>query len=205
LSTQILVIDDDLSFLNLVKRKLNLTGITATLASSGSDVEDLLKNFAKDFDIVLLDQLMPDINGLEVFEKIKEVRPDIPVIMMTAHSSLALAVAFMKTGGFDYIEKPIDFEVLEVKIRQAMVVVQANREKNGLKMENVSMSEALSVLIGLIDEIRDPLNLITTEADIMVERGENSDAARKMRSSGEKISKKLDYIGKILAGRMNDG
>lgn len=205
MSSHILVIDDDISLLNLMKRKLNLVGITTTLASSGSVAEDLLKDFAKDFDIVLLDQLMPDIGGLEVLGKIKDVLPDIPVIMMTAHSSLTLAISFMKKGGFDYIEKPIDFEVLDLKIRQAMEVVQVNREKNGLKKENISMAESLSVAVGLIDDIRTPLSSIVTEADIMAERGENLDAAEKIRSSSEKISKKLDHIGMVITGRMNDG
>jgi DNA-binding response OmpR family regulator len=143
-------------------------------------------------------------DGLEVFEKIKKTRPDLPVIMMTAHSSLTLAVFFMKKGGVDFIEKPLDFEVLEVKIRQVMEAVQTSKEKEGLKKENASMSGALSVLSGLIDDIQTPLNSVKIEADIMAERGENSDVAQKIRFSSDEISKKLDYIGKVINGRLND-
>lgn len=125
---KVLVVDDESSTLLLMVRRLEKMGFDILTASSGQEALDALKA-DQVVDIVLLDQVMPKMDGMETFERMEvEIDPLPPVIMCTAHSSTHLAVAFMKTGGADFVHKPVDFDVLKAKLDQVQEAARIKRQ-----------------------------------------------------------------------------
>lgn len=115
----ILITDDNERTRRMLVRRLTKLDFTVITAEDGTKALEILK--AKNVDIVLLDQMMPDITGIETFEEIKKQFPSPPpVVMMTAHATLHLAVQFLKAGGDDFVQKPLDFDILESKIQRAI-------------------------------------------------------------------------------------
>jgi DNA-binding NtrC family response regulator len=94
----------------------------------------LLKS--KDFDLVLSDIKLPSQSGMEILRQVKEQKPDVPVVMITAYGNIKQAVEAMKAGALDYILKPFDVEELKIIIAQAL-------EKRRLKKENVELKKEL--------------------------------------------------------------
>lgn len=120
----ILVIDDDDSILNLITHKL-LNSFKVIAVKRGNAAVDVLRN--DNISLVLMDQVMPEIDGLDTFNLLKGAVPvPPPVIMMTAYTSTELIVSFMKSGGADFISKPLDFDILGIKIRRG---IEASRER----------------------------------------------------------------------------
>ncbi len=72
------------------------------------------------YDLVLMDVRMSNIDGIEALKRIKEFNPAIPIIIMTAYSSVDKAVAAMKLGAYDYLTKPLNFDELKITIERAM-------------------------------------------------------------------------------------
>ncbi len=111
----ILVVDDDPVIRHLLEQRLKKENYSVQVAEDGYVAEKMLK--AETFDIVLTDLMMPgDIGGLEVLEIAKEINSQIEVVLITAHSSVDTAVAAMKKGASDYLEKPINFDELFLRI-----------------------------------------------------------------------------------------
>jgi two-component system response regulator HydG len=109
-------------------------GYTVTEADDGSTAIEKVK--ASSFDLVLMDVRMVKVSGLEALGVIKSVNPAIPVIIMTAYSTVETAVAALKQGAHDYLTKPLDFDKLRLTIDRAM-------EHTRLKEENRMLRETL--------------------------------------------------------------
>lgn len=103
-SKRILIVDDDHSICLGLSLALNELGYELETAHSGEDALSAIEN--KNFDIMLLDIWMPGIGGMEVLRRIKLNAPQIRVVMMTAHGGIESAVAAMKLGAVDFIQKP---------------------------------------------------------------------------------------------------
>ena len=104
--SRILVIDDERSIRNTLKDILEYEKYSVELAEDGIKAFDKIK--AATFDVVLCDIKMPGMDGMEVLEKLQEVTPDTPVVMISGHGNIDTAVESIKKGAFDYIEKPLD-------------------------------------------------------------------------------------------------
>ena len=114
-SLTILVVDDDPVIRRLLQQRLKNEHYSVMVANDGYQAERLLKK--QHFDVVLTDLVMPgDIGGIEVLEITKELSPDTEVVLITAHSSVDTAVAAMKKGAADYLEKPINFDELFLRM-----------------------------------------------------------------------------------------
>ncbi|MGD8900944.1 MAG: sigma-54 dependent transcriptional regulator [Desulfobacterales bacterium] len=113
---------------------INGWGYAVSEADDGSTAVDKIKETA--FDLVLMDVRMVKVSGLEALEVIKSVNPAIPVIIMTAYSSVETAVEALKQGAHDYLTKPLDFDKLRLTIERAM-------EHNRLKEENRLLRQTL--------------------------------------------------------------
>jgi two-component system nitrogen regulation response regulator NtrX len=114
----ILVIDDEKSILNTLKEIFEYENHKVELATNGPEGIELLEQ--KDFDVVLCDIKMPEMDGIEVLERILDKSQDIPVIMISGHGNIDTAVEAIKKGAYDFIEKPLDLNRLLVTVRNAM-------------------------------------------------------------------------------------
>jgi two-component system response regulator HydG len=123
----VLVVDDDSAHRTMLKTLIGGWGYAVSEADDGSTAVEKIKDTA--FDLVLMDVRMVKVSGLEALETIKAVNPAIPVIIMTAYSSVETAVKALKQGAHDYLTKPLDFDKLRLTIDRAM-------EHTRLKEEN---------------------------------------------------------------------
>jgi two-component system nitrogen regulation response regulator GlnG len=117
---KILVVDDEESIRWALRKALEREGYRVALASDG--VEGLARATESDIDLVLMDIKMPGTDGFDALTRIKESRPDLPVIIMTAFGTLQAAVQAMKRGAYDYVTKPFDFDELSILVRRAFEV-----------------------------------------------------------------------------------
>lgn len=131
----ILVVDDDLNHLKTLKAIIGSWGYTAYDADDGKKaVERVIE---RPFDLILLDVRMAEMDGIAALKQIKDYNPAIPVLIMTAYSSVDTAVEALKSGAYDYLTKPLDFDVLKLTIERAL-------EHSGLKAENQHLKDQLS-------------------------------------------------------------
>jgi DNA-binding NtrC family response regulator len=134
MSARILVVDDEDVVLASCRRALGNGERVVETASSGT--EALKKIEEAHYDVILLDIKMPDLDGLEVLQRVKESHPDIEVVMVTGLSQIETAVRSMKLGAFDYVPKPFDPDELAVVVDRAL-------EHRRLLQENVSLKSAV--------------------------------------------------------------
>ena len=114
----ILVIDDEKSIRNTLQEILEYENHKVELATNGPEGIVLFEK--NEFDVVLCDIKMPEMDGIEVLERILEKSNDVPVIMISGHGNIDTAVEAIKKGAYDFIEKPLDLNRLLVTIRNAM-------------------------------------------------------------------------------------
>lgn len=127
--TTILITDDEQSIRNALKEILEFEDYATLEAENG---EEALKVIEKErVDLVMLDIKMKGMDGIEVLEKVKNTNPEIPVIMISGHGTIKIAVEATKNGAFDFIEKPPDLNRLLTSVRNALQsgeLIQENRE-----------------------------------------------------------------------------
>ncbi|MDR2549344.1 MAG: response regulator [Desulfobulbus sp.] len=135
----ILVADDDPVIRNLFERRLKNAGYEVTVAVDGTEAARLLD--ATIFDVVITDLVMPgQIGGIELLKIAKEKSVDIDVIVITAHSSVDTAVDAMKKGAVDYLEKPINFDELFLRLDK-IAEVKAMLKNAGDLREAMNVTE----------------------------------------------------------------
>lgn len=115
---KILIADDERSIRRTLKEILEFEKFTVDEAGDG--LECLSKVKQNDYDVVLLDIKMPNLDGLETLERIQQLNPDLPVIMISGHANIDTAVDAVKKGAFDFISKPPDLNRMLITIRNAM-------------------------------------------------------------------------------------
>ena len=131
----ILIVDDDAAHRTMLRTLVSGWGYEITEADDGSSAIENAKDCA--FDLILMDIRMIKISGLEALVEIKNFNPAIPIIIMTAFSSVETAVEALKNGAYDYLTKPLDFDELRMVMERAM-------DHSYLKKENRLLKENLS-------------------------------------------------------------
>lgn len=126
---RILVVDDEEIALEKIERVLRKEGYSVTTADSGEEAVRKLES--SDFDVVMTDLQMEKIDGMEVLEKTKRKYPDAQVIMITGYSSVNSAVAAIKKGAFNYIEKPLRLEEVRSVVKKALEKKSKTRTTKG--------------------------------------------------------------------------
>ncbi len=153
----ILVIDDERSIRNTLKEILEYEKFTVDLAEHGA--EGLEKYRKGSYDIVLCDIKMPEMDGLEVLEKIFEEEGDAQVIMISGHGNIDNAVEAIKKGAYDFIEKPLDLNRLLITIRNALdksdliTETRVLKKKVSKKYEMVGESDAIKKVQEIIQKV----------------------------------------------------
>nr|1NY5_A Chain A, transcriptional regulator (NtrC family) [Aquifex aeolicus]1NY5_B Chain B, transcriptional regulator (NtrC family) [Aquifex aeolicus] len=129
----VLVIEDDKVFRGLLEEYLSMKGIKVESAERGKEAYKLLSE--KHFNVVLLDLLLPDVNGLEILKWIKERSPETEVIVITGHGTIKTAVEAMKMGAYDFLTKPCMLEEIELTINKAIEHRKLRKENELLRRE----------------------------------------------------------------------
>jgi two-component system copper resistance phosphate regulon response regulator CusR len=124
----ILVIEDEQRVAELIKKGLEEHGFQITLAYDGEMGKKL--SLSKEFDLILMDIILPKINGIDLCKEIRSARPDIPIIMLTALGTTDDKVEGFDAGANDYLVKPFDFRELHARIRALTNRVQNNNTFN---------------------------------------------------------------------------
>ncbi len=129
--SSILVIEDERSIRNTLKDIFDNEGYETDLAEDGQQGIEKIKQ--KDYSLIFTDIKMPKMDGIEVLEKTKEIKPEIPVIMISGHGDIDTAVECIKKGAFDFIQKPLDLNRMLITIRNATDKTQLIKQTKILK------------------------------------------------------------------------
>jgi len=156
----VLVVDDDNAHRTMLYTLIGGWGYEVTEADDGATAIEKVKE--QSYDLVLMDVRMVKVSGLEALEQIKSFNPAIPVIIMTAYSSVDTAVDALKQGAHDYLTKPLDFDKLKITIARSM-------EHTRLKEENRLLKESLGKHFdrqNIIGQSPAMVNLLETVAQV---------------------------------------
>ncbi len=167
---RILIVDDERAIRNSLKEILSLEQYEVEVAENGLQAIDFIKKM--DFDAVLCDIKMPEMDGIEVLEKKNELAPDLPMIMISGHGTIDTAVESLKKGAYDYLEKPPDLNRLLVTLRNAL-------DRSNLVQETKVLKKKISsryTMVGESEAIRNIQEMVervaATDARVLI-TGEN--------------------------------
>ena len=131
MAERVLLVDDDEDFLEIMSERMKSRGMEVVTAVSA---EDALERIEKDtFDAIVLDFMMPGMDGLQTLKEIKAKKPELQIILLTGYATIEKGVEAIKLGAMDVVEKPADLEVLTRKIKKAearkAVIVEKRTEE----------------------------------------------------------------------------
>ncbi len=155
--TQILIVDDERKICEILKDILEGEGYSVDFVLNGYDA--LRKVQKNDFDLLLLDMKLPDIDGLTVLKRIKEINTEIGVIMISAFGTVSLAVEALKNGADDFIEKPLETDRILTIIKNYLEKTEFKRQRNQLRDEMlkeykiIGESPQIKSVIAMIEKV----------------------------------------------------
>ncbi len=114
---KVLLVDDEADFASALGERLKLRGIDAEIALDGDSAWEKIE--AESFDVLVLDLLMPGLDGMTLMKKVKSSENNTPVILLTGHGSSRDGIEGMKQGAYEYLMKPVAFDELLEKIQKA--------------------------------------------------------------------------------------
>ncbi|MGA8150483.1 MAG: HD domain-containing phosphohydrolase [Terriglobales bacterium] len=159
---RILVVDDEEAIREIVCSMLTAANYKCRQASSGLTALALLES-GEQFELMLSDLMMPDLNGNELLERTKERYPDMPVVMVTAVHDITAALQAIRNGAYDYLLKPFEREQLLATVRRAL-------ENRRLKLENRAYQTNLEALVDArTEQLKKAMNNLERSYDITLE------------------------------------
>jgi two-component system nitrogen regulation response regulator NtrX len=192
----VLVVDDDKAIRSTIKMILNYDGFETHFVGDGPSALEAVGERA--FDLVLLDIKMPGMDGLEVLQKIKEKKPEIPVVMISGHGTVETAVEATKGGAFDFLEKPLDRNRLLVVARKATEQKALATELKTIKDEYRKIKQEIEekeTILGESPKIKEVLAAIElvapTDARVLI-TGENGSGKELVAKAIHRKSKRHD-------------
>ncbi|HXH07427.1 MAG TPA: sigma-54 dependent transcriptional regulator [Vicinamibacterales bacterium] len=190
---RVLAIDDEPQMVDWLKIILEQDGHEVRTAMVGVRGEEIFRTWRPD--AVIVDMLLPDVDGLELLRRFKQSQPDVPVIVATGHATVAKAVEAVKAGAYDFVEKTSDPEALLSRLRRAL-------ELRSLRDENIQLRRQLEGrftfdnIIGKSKKMHELLDLVESvagsDANILIQ-GENG-------TGKELIANAIHYNSKRAKG-----
>jgi DNA-binding NtrC family response regulator len=117
MSAKVLLVDDEKDFLDIMVERMRARGMDVSTATSAHDALELVKT--EPYDAVIMDFLMPEMDGFSALKMVKESQPDLSVILLTANVTEEKRIEAIKLGALDVLEKPADLTILTQKIEEA--------------------------------------------------------------------------------------
>ena len=143
MQTKILIVDDNLRIYESLKPNFKHLGYKTFHAVDFESTEIIITN--KTIDVILLDIMLGEENGIEVLQKIKDINPNIPVIMITGYASIDSAVDAMRKGAYDYVKKPLEFDRLAKIVENACQLTKLHNENTALKKRVIELTPKICV------------------------------------------------------------
>ena len=190
---RVLVVDDDTTVSDVVRRYLEQAGCEVQLAADGAD--GLAAIAAARPDLVVLDLMMPGIDGLEVCRRIRRQLPDLPVVMLTALGEEADRVLGLKVGADDYVTKPFSPRELVLRIRSVLRRTAAHTAHPTVsgKLSDAALTVDTARRIAKMDGA--PLSLTVREIDLLIFL---------MRHPGASVVARADLLDKVWGWQFGD-
>jgi len=167
--TKILVVDDEPSQRKMLQANLSLDGYQVFQAEDGLDA--ISKVSAEFFDLILMDNRMSQMDGIEALKEIKKISPGIPVIIITAYASVETAVQALQAGAHDYLTKPLDIDELRFKVQQSLEFWRL-KEDNILQRRRIENLFDASRIVGRSEKMKRVLETVAmvapTEASVLI-------------------------------------
>ncbi|MBC16903.1 MAG: two-component system response regulator [Desulfovibrio sp.] len=116
-NVELLIVDDEIGFADVLRKRMSRRGVDATPAASGSEAVRILREQA--FDVAIVDLKLEGMDGIEILKVFKLMAPEMPVLMLTGHGCEESREICMRNGADGYLHKPIDFERLLIKTLHA--------------------------------------------------------------------------------------
>lgn len=162
----ILVVDDERAIRNTLKDILSFEGFEVEEAVDGAEGLEKIKQ--KDYDCILCDVKMPKMDGLEVLEKAKAAKPDVPFVIISGHGDIETAVDAVKKGAYDFISKPPDLNRLLITVRNAMDKSSLVTETKQLR-KRISKSHRMIGSSDAMQQIHDTIEKVApTDARVLI-------------------------------------
>ncbi len=161
MSNHVLVVDDDNAHRGMLRTMLRSWGFTVDEATDGDEAIELVRE--KPFDAVLTDVRMARVDGIHALKAILEYNPALPVILMTAYSSVETAVDALRIGAYDYLVKPLDFDLLREPLSQSIERSRHSVENRELRRQ-LSENEKDTEILGKSPAMQAMLRFIETVA-----------------------------------------
>jgi len=159
---RILIVDDEEAIREIVASMLSMAGYRCQQAGSGVEALAILHS-GEEFELMLSDLMMAELDGIGLLERTKEKYPDMPVVMVTAVHDISVALAALRNGAYDYLLKPFEREQLLATVRRAM-------ENRRLKLENRAYQVNLETLVAArTEQLRQAMSDLERSYDITLE------------------------------------
>ena len=131
MTEKVLLVDDEKDFVEALGERMENRGMNVTTTTSATDAIARVK--AESYDAVVLDLQMPEMDGIQVLKAIKEIKPEMQIILLTGYATVEKGIEAIKMGAMDLIEKPADIAIITEKIKKAqarkMILVEKKTEE----------------------------------------------------------------------------
>jgi DNA-binding NtrC family response regulator len=161
MENKILVVDDDPLLRDFLAETLSRASYRVRLAATGEEALEKVRR--EDYDIILSDVRMPNMDGMELLKTTRNFLPDAKVVMMTAYGTVKNAVQAMKLGAFDYVMKPFSIDEIELVLKRAMEHKRLELENRLLRSE-VAEKYAFGNILGKSPQMQEIFELVRTVA-----------------------------------------
>jgi len=161
MAAKILIADDEKTIRESLKQILSEEGYETDTAEDGQEALNKIQN--TDFDVVLTDIKMPNVDGMELLEKATQLSPNTFFIIMTAYASVKTAVDAMREGAYDYLIKPVEFDDVILRVKRLLDFKKVSMENKSLR-QRVSAETGYQNIIGQSESMSKVFNLITQVA-----------------------------------------
>jgi len=136
---RILIVEDEVVLAETLKKSLERAGFVVDYLTDGAVAERRISLYSKEYDLVILDWMLPGKDGLTICKELREAKINIPIIMLTARQEMSDKILALNGGADDYLSKPFSFEELEARIhallRRPAAVLNNTLEIRGLKLD----------------------------------------------------------------------
>lgn len=207
---RVLIVDDDPVQRRVLDNMVRKFGHEPLIAESGEAAVTLLTGQDTErIDCVVLDLVMPDLDGLGVLARLRDAGSNVPVIVQTAHGGIDNVISAMRAGALDFVVKPVGAERLQVSLRNALekgaledelARIKRNRSSTLGFRDIVTRPSPAAGILGLLDARGDVRPLDELEGEVIRfaiahYRGQMSEIARRLQIGRSTLYRKLDHLG----------